>query len=402
MQNSATTKKRARQLAKDLAVIDGAFTAHLRSRHSSAFVVRYYSGFLHDVAHFLSERGRSLSTLRREDVPMVIEGCLPGWKALSCRPRKSALNRWLKFNGRFLPASPPSRWQPWIDDYAQFLDRDRGLTPDARDAYCRVAGRYLAWQFYRRRVDWRSVVPQDIWRYASELQDAGRKPKGVSDELSALRQFLRFVHLRGSCPAMLSQAVPTITERPRTLIRPVLTEEQRRQLLASFDRKTAEGRRDYTMALCMTDLGLRGIEVVRLRLDDIDWERTAISVPPAKNGSGRRLPLPPHVTKALGTYVHGRPPTDSDRLFVGHAELIGRPVSPCALRAAIDRAYRRCGFPWHGTHRLRRCFATRLYARGANMKEIADLLGHRLVTTTERYAQVDRDGLRALVRPWPL
>ena len=35
-------------------------------------------------------------------------------------------------------------------------------------------------------------------------------------------------------------------------------------------------------------------------------------------------------------------------------------------------------------------------------EEIADLLGHRVVTTTERYAQVDEHGLRALARPWPI
>lgn len=282
------------------------------------------------------------------------------------------------------------------------METDRGLSPSAQSHYSRTADRYLAWQFRRGPVDWRRVHPQDIWRYVRQIRRPERKAQGVSSEFSALRQFLRFVHLRGGCTPALAQAVPAVTERPRSLCRAALTEEHRHRLLASFDRKCAEGRRDYTMALCMTDLGLRGIEVVRLCLGDIDWERKSMMVPPAKNGRGRQLPLPPHVATALRIYVRARPATDSERLFVGHRTLIGRPLSLCAIRAALEQAYRRCGFPWHGIHRLRRGFATRLFERGANLKEIADLLGHRLVTTTERYAQVDRDGLDALARPWPL
>jgi len=224
--------------------------------------------------------------------------------------------------------------------------------------------------------------------------------KTVIDELSGLRQFLRFVHVRGGCSSALPQAVPSVNERPRPLQREFLTEEQRRLLLASFDRASPEGRRDYTMALCMADLGLRSVEVARLRLGDLDLRHGRILVPAAKRSRQRQLPLPRHVTTVLRSYIRARPATTSDLLFVGHKALVGRPLSVVAIRAAIDRAYRRCGFSWYGTHRLRRSFATRLYAHGANMKEIADLLGHQLVTTTERYAQVDPDGLRALARPW--
>jgi integrase/recombinase XerD len=280
------------------------------------------------------------------------------------------------------------------------MESDRGLSPTCRSSYSRVADRYMAWQFHRRRIDWRLVSPQDIWRYAAKIRNNGWKVKSVIDELSGLRQFLRFVHVRGGCSPALPQAVPSVNERPRPLLREYLSEEDQRRLLASFDRASPEGRRDYTMALCMVDLGLRCIEVARLRLGDLEHGR--MMVPAAKRGRQRQLPLPRHVATALRIYIRARPATTSDFLFVGHTALIGRPLSSTAIRAAIDRAYRRCGFPWYGTHRLRRSFATRLYARGANMKEIADLLGHQLVTTTERYAQVDPDGLRALGRPWPM
>ena len=86
-----------------------------------------------------------------------------------------------------------------------------------------------------------------------------------------------------------------------------------------------------------------------------------------------------------------------------HRAPSNRPVTTTVVRLALHRAYQRCGFPrdWCGTHRLRRTFATRLYARGINLKQIADLLGHRHLTTTTRYAQTDLTGLRAVAQPWP-
>jgi len=89
------------------------------------------------------------------------------------------------------------------------------------------------------------------------------------------------------------------------------------------------------------------------------------------------------------------------QMFVGQTLLRGRPLTSWAIASVMNRAYRRCGFAgWYGTHRLRHSFATRLYTHGATTKEIADLLGHRLVATTDHYTQAN--DLRPLAQPWPL
>lgn len=195
--------------------------------------------------------------------------------------------------------------------------KDRKLEAGA-GGYCIFADRYMAWQFRTGAVDWGRVRPQHLWRYAALLRSRGHKASTTSGVLSALRQFLKFVHLRGGCSAALPQAVPIIADRGQSLVRSVITDEQLRRLLGSFDRKTPEGRRDYTMTLCMSDLGLRRIEVARLCLGDVDLARNTLTVPPAKNAPGRQLPIPPHVAAALRIYVRRRPVSESDRLFVGH------------------------------------------------------------------------------------
>lgn len=338
--------------------------------------------------------------LRRRDVPSTMRGCLPGWKVTSRRTRQSGLLQWLRFIGRFREPVPRQRWQGWLDAYENFLRVDRALADCTRAAALRVLNHYLSWQFHGRPLRWETVHAEDLRRYAG-LRCRILSPKSVNDALSILRQFLRFMHLRGKCSPALVLAVPTVADFGHQRSPGVLDEGQRRKFLAAFDRRSGQGRRDYTIALCLIDLGLRAVEVTRLRIDDIDWGLQTLAVPAAKASPGRQLPLPAHVVRALHTYCQHRPPTDAKQLFVGQNLLRGRPLSSWAIAAAMDRAYRRCGFVgWYGTHRLRHSFATRLFARGATTKEIADLLGHRLVATTDHYTQTK--DLRVLAQPWPL
>jgi integrase len=56
--------------------------------------------------------------------------------------------------------------------------------------------------------------------------------------------------------------------------------------LHAFDRTTATGRRDYSMARCLVDLGLRASEVASLQLDDVNWREGTVRI--AKSKSKRR------------------------------------------------------------------------------------------------------------------
>lgn len=390
----------SRRLTSDLELIDGGFTDYLRQRHMADFTIALYRRFLRKVAWFLARRGRCAVKLRRRDVPWVMRKCLPGWKPASRRTRQSGLLRWLRFTGRFREPVPRARWQRWLDAYDDFLRVDRALAECTRSAARRVLSRYLSWQFRGRVLNWKCVQPDDLRNYAV-LRCRALSPKSVNDTLSTVRQFLRFMHLRGECPPTLVLAVPKVANFGHQKFPEVLNEEHRQALLAAFDRNSGEDRRDHAIAVCLIDLGLRAVEVSRLRIDDIDWSRKSLTVPAAKASPGRQLPLPAHVAKALRTYLRHRPRTEAPQLFVGETSLRGRPLTSWAIAAAMDRGYRRCGFVgWHGTHRLRHSFATRLFAHGATTKEIADVLGHRLVATTDHYTQTD--DLRTLAQPWPL
>jgi site-specific recombinase XerD len=317
---------------------------------------------------------------------------------------RTVLNGWLKFRGRFKKKKIPTVHEPWLGDYLDFLMVHRGLKPSTRSSHERIVGEYLVWQFGSSRPDWSRVRVEDLWRYAA-VCFRGRKPAAAQGRLSALRQFLSFVQLRGACSPQLSAAVPKVADFRRSSVRTVLDPKQRRRLLGCFDLRTAMGRRDYTLALLMVDLGLRVGEVAQLRLDHIDWHRRRLLVPPAKTPRGRALPLPRHVAEALRLYLKQvRPPSQDPHLFLRHRSLIGRPMSLGSIKIAMYLACRRCGFPKHcrGTHILRRTFATDVHARGATMRQVADLLGHQQLGTTGIYTQIAFRQMRSLAQPWPV
>jgi site-specific recombinase XerD len=199
-------------------------------------------------------------------------------------------------------------------------------------------------------------------------------------------------------------AVPRAAQWRLATIPQVLSTEQLATLLSAFDRSSASGRRDYAIALCFARLGLRASEVAAVRLDDINWRASVLTVAAGKSRRVDRLPLPAPVATAVAAYLRrGRPATSVREVFVHHRAPIGAPLGATGVRGAMRRAYQRAGFDprMTGTHVLRRTVATRLLRAGASMKEIADVLRHRALDTTAIYAKVDLPALRMVALPWP-
>jgi integrase/recombinase XerD len=95
-----------------------------------------------------------------------------------------------------------------------------------------------------------------------------------------------------------------------------LSFEQVQAVLDHCDRSTKAGRRNYAILLLLARLGLRAGEVVKLELEDIDWDNALITIS-GKGGQHAQLPLPPDVGRAIAEYLHGdRPPCSCRRVFI--------------------------------------------------------------------------------------
>jgi site-specific recombinase XerD len=148
-------------------------------------------------------------------------------------------------------------------------------------------------------------------------------------------------------------------------------------------------------------LALRANEVAALTLDDVDWRALTVRLGQTKQRRERLLPLPARVARALVVYLRRDRGTVGHRLlFLNHRPPLGRPLSTDGVRNVIRRAFGRCGIPANGPHLLRQSWASTAHRRGADLKRIADILGHRSVDTTAPYAQVHFEQLREAALPW--
>jgi site-specific recombinase XerD len=218
---------------------------------------------------------------------------------------------------------------------------------------------------------------------------------------TALRSFLRFLFLCGEIRLDLALAVPAVPTRRQAGTHPYLCPEEVERLLDACDRKTANGRRDHAILLLLARLGVRACEVAALELGDLRWRSAEIVV----RGKGQVLehvPLLPDVGAALALYLReGRPKSKCRSVFLRNdAPRVG--LTPDGVGWVVRRALARAGLrpPRRGSHLLRFSLATTMIRRGASMAEIGEVLRHRSPETTEIYAKVDFEALRAVALPW--
>ena len=286
--------------------------------------------------------------------------------------------------------------------FDEHLRRARGVCAGTRRNYARYAGAFLQEVFAGGPVLVAEIRVQDVAGFVSGL--TGRyRPRTIELAASALRSFFRFLRAAGLRAGRLEDAVPMVPHRPAGLVRH-LDSGRFGQLIASLDSSSPRGLRDRAIILCMARLGLRGSEVVQLRLEDLDWRNAVLRVRARKTGHGAVLPLTAQVGAALAGYLqHGRPDTTARQVFVLHRLRTGAPISASIVGRAVDNALRRAGMdaPVRGGNLLRHSLATDLLVRGASLPGIADLFGHSSLATTRVYAAVDVAALREVGLPWP-
>jgi len=210
----------------------------------------------------------------------------------------------------------------------------------------------------------------------------------------------RILAAAGLRPAPLAPAVLAVPGwRGSTPERGLAAGEVAR-LLASFDRRTALGRRDYAMVMVMARLGLRAGEVAAIELDDIDWRAGELTVA-GKGDRRERLPVPADVGQALAGYCQrGRPGTSCRALFL-RARAPRTKMSADAVTSAVHRAAARAGMLVPGPAgcgippRPRCC---ELAAHCSRSVPCCASGGRRARRSTPK---ADTAALRQLARPWP-
>ena len=272
-----------------------------------------------------------------------------------------------------------ARFRAWL--------RANGCAVSTVRAYGTVAGEFLA--FIDGRGGLAGLDGGVIGAFVATL--AGYQPKTVEHKLCAVRSLLRFVAADGLTDRGVLETVPAARSSRQARIPSVWDPADVTKLIEAIDRGNPSGKRDYAIVLLICRLGLRSVDVKRLRFADLDWPGNQVSVAQAKTGRRVDLPLLKDVGWAIIDYVRdGRPQSDCPQVFLRHTAPIGPFSDQDHLHQILVKHARVAHVSLsekrrHGMHSLRHTLATRLMEDGTPVERIADILGHQSVQSTGVY-----------------
>jgi site-specific recombinase XerD len=305
--------------------------------------------------------------------------------------------QWLQFLGRLQPNLPtPKPFAAEIAAFVAHLRLEQGLSPVTIHNYGVTAQRFLG-RLGQPDCNLLDLTPVHLDQVLADyILEAGCGRATVCTYVAALRAFFGYAAGRKWCCKSLAASL----QGPRLFGNETLplgpSWEQVQQLLANTASDRPRDLRDRAIVLLLAIYGLRAAELVRLRLEHVDWERELLLVPRSKPGTVQSFPLTRTVGDAILRYLKEARPRSSHREIFLRLRAPFRPLA--TIWAVVGDRLRALGvsLPHLGPHALRHACATRLLAQGLSLKEIGDHLGHRSPQSTRVYAKVDLLALRSV------
>lgn len=295
------------------------------------------------------------------------------------------------------------KWSFWIELYIRTHCVARGLRPLTLVAYENSLKQFHEWvrgKCADRAPD--EITARDVLAYVQylrEVRDNG--PSAVNRAVVVLRRFYCAMVAMGYLEASANPLAtfPSIKAVPRKL--PIsLSQEQVSQLLAEPKTNTLIGLRDRALLALLYGTGIRASECASLRNSHVDLKELTIRVR-GKGGHERVVPLNPRLAELLNAYVQARGPTIPSAPFF--RSRFGRRLSRGSVYERVRTWGQRSRIGVRlSPHRMRHTFATHLVRAGVGLVTIRDLLGHRLITSTQVYLHVTADDLRAAAARHPI
>ena len=280
-----------------------------------------------------------------------------------------------------------------LQDFLIAMERDLGYLPTTSRSCGSAVTRFLSWMSPRRH-SLSSISLADVDDFLYERREGGLSRRTSINEARSLRTFFRYAESRGWNDDHVSKTLQVFEKGTRSGSAQHPPWKHVRKMLVSLDCSRASHCRAKAVLLLASVYGLRRSELVRLTLDDLDWENEVLTVRRSKRGRVQQFPLRYEVGEAIICYLQKvRQRSQFRNLFL----TLHAPHRPAinlgnAMRKvmnaqdAFDRPF--------GLHALRHACATELLRKGTSLRGIAEFLGHRGLQSVSIYAHCDSRALR--------
>lgn len=226
------------------------------------------------------------------------------------------------------------------------------------------------------------VTLEHLESFMKNLLDEGYTAKSISRKTNSTKTFFKYLLDEGHVerdPAELLKHPKVEVKAPR-----ILSKLEYRALRDAVkdDIRTA------TIIEVLLQTGLSISELAGIELADLHLEGDSpyLSVPTRNSREARNVPLNKVVIDAIKKYVDEVRPTgnESPYLFITKT---GNPLLVRNIRSTIDRYFRHAGIESAKVNDLRHTFAAHHLVQGTSLVYISKILGHKRVSTTERYLE---------------
>jgi site-specific recombinase XerD len=218
------------------------------------------------------------------------------------------------------------------------------------------------------------VSKDDIQAFLAKMQEQGYTPKSLSRKLNSTRTFYRFLKVN----EYITDDPSLLVSHPRyELAPPRILKPTEYRALRDAARNDA---RMFAIIELLLQTGIRIGELAALRLADI--KENAIHIRPIEKHEERDVPLNKPAKEALERYLKVRPQVSDDHVFITKS---GKPFLVRNIRTAIERYFRLAEIENAKVNDLRHTFVAHHLKNGVSLVLLSKLLGHKRISTTERY-----------------
>ncbi len=219
-----------------------------------------------------------------------------------------------------------------------------------------------------------------------------------AQRLVPITQFFAWLHREHRIAS--NPSADLLMPRPdRRLPEATLSAQEMAALLGTPDVSRPLGLRDRAVLEVFYSCGLRRGELISLWLRDVDFERGTIFIRRGKGAKDRYVPVGERALFWLRLYVEIVRPGFVGSSFPDHLFLtsVGTPLCPDWLCSRVRRYLAEAGINKRGScHLLRHTVATLMLEGGADIRYVAEMLGHARLETTQRYTRVSIERLRSV------
>ena len=284
-----------------------------------------------------------------------------------------------------------------IYDFAQKLtEREYGIgTIELRKSVAKKLLYYLE----EEKIKLSELAPRELGQF---ILHAGKtyQQTSMGALYVSLRSFLHFLAVTEHTQMELASAVPTGFARKKNII-PTLTHQEEEKLINAVNRNTPVGKRNLAIVLLALRLGLRAVDIIHLKLENINWHQSTIEIVQQKTNQPLVLPLLADVGNALMDYLLNARPASAEpyvflRMEAPYKKLSGRSaLYHVADTSMVTAGIRQAVGDQKGLHCLRHTIASRLLANETPLPIISSVLGHRDRNAAKAYLATDLKQLQA-------